>query len=467
MRQVPRQAKTALGLLVCMNLLNLIDRQILAAVVPMIRQEFFTGDAAPNWFIQMLLAPLTRLLGASHPENAMIGLLGMAFMISYTLGAPLFGALKVRRWWLISAAVIAWSLATGAVGLATTFGGLLLARCLVGFSESAFAPVAPTIIADHFPVSVRGRAMPLFYLAIPLGSALGFVVAGQIAASFGWRWVFFLAVPPGIVLGLLALWMREPVSLECEKAQVLPRGISRWQIVRSLSRNRSFVLDTLGETAMTFAIGGMVFWVPSYITEFRQAGSLAQVNLIFGGIVVVAGTSATILGALLAERLKPRMPGSYFIVSAVAMLIGFPIFIAALYVPFPYAWIFMFLAVFCLLANTGPANTILANVTHPSIRTVAFAVNIFTIHAFGDVISPLVIGAVADATDMNTAFLMVGFFFLAGGAFWLAGARYLAGDTERALACDLAAVLTPPAQPTASTDGKGDRPTGGITCPSK
>jgi MFS family permease len=178
--------------------------------------------------------------------------------------------------------------------------------------------------------------------------------------------------------------------------------------------------------------------------------------LIFGGIVVVAGTAATILGAVVAERLKARMPGSYFIVSAVAMLIGFPIFIAALYVPFPYAWIFMFLAVFCLLANTGPANTILANVTHPSVRTVAFAANIFTIHAFGDVISPLVIGVVADATNMNTAFLMVGFFFLAGGAFWLAGARHLKGDTERALSCDLAAVVPAPVQK-ATQPRKDDR----------
>lgn len=425
---VPREAKVALWLLVAMNLLNLIDRQILAAVVPMIRTEFLADGSKVSPFVEMLLSPLAQLLG-NNPENAQLGLLAMAFMVSYTIGAPLLGALPIRRWFIIGGGVIVWSLATGLSGLATGFGMLLLARCLVGFGEAAFAPVAPSIIADHFPVSTRGRVMPFFYLAIPLGSALGFVLGGQIAGSFGWRALFLFAAVPGILLGLIAFMMRD-TRTESKEAQA--PGVSRMVALKALMKNKSFVLVTLGEAAMTFAIGGMVFWVPSYINEYRQAGSLAQVNLIFGGIVVVAGTSATIIGALVAEKLKKRWSGSYFIVSGVAMLIGCPIFITSLFVPFPVSWIFMFLATFCLLFNTGPANTIIANVSHSSIRTFAYAVNIFTIHALGDVISPLIIGAVADASNMNVAFLVVSGFFLVGGVFWLFGARHLEGDTERA-----------------------------------
>src|SRR5207302_446226 len=125
---------------------------------------------------------------------------------------------------------------------------------------------------------------------------------------------------------------------------------------------------------------------------------LDNVNITFGAILVVAGLSATLLGGIAGDRLRNRFPGSYFLVSGVAMLVGFPLSIAMLYVPFPWAWGCIFLACFCLFFNTGPTNTILANVTHPAMRASGYALNILIIHAFGDVISPLVIGAITDAT---------------------------------------------------------------------
>jgi MFS family permease len=195
------------------------------------------------------------------------------------------------------------------------------------------------------------------------------------------------------------------------------------------------VLDTLGMTAMTFAVGGIAFWMPDYIYDFRKETKLGLdgVNLIFGIILVVSGLTATLLGGMAGDRLRPRYPGSYFLVSAMAMLLAFPLFVAALYLPFPWAWGFIFLACFFLFFNTGPTNTILANVTHPSIRASAFALNILVIHAFGDVISPLIIGLVYDRTgDMNAAFLMVSALILVGGLLWLWGAVYLGRDTELA-----------------------------------
>ncbi len=427
-----RPAQLALVLLVAINLINLIDRQILSAVVPMLRAEFFTDGKPLHAYVQFFLDILSKVLGG-NAENAMMGLLAMAFMLPYTVGAPLFASFKMKRWWLVGSAVIIFSLATAMTGLAGGFGALLIARCLVGLGESAFAPVAPSIIADHFPVSVRGRVMPYFYMALPLGSALGFVLGGQIAQAHGWRAVFLVAAVPGILLGLLAYFMREPqICVSAKTAAAANRG----DMLKQLLKNRSFVLVTLGEAAMTFAIGGMVFWMPTYIFEYRGAGSLAQVNLIFGGIVVLAGTAATFLGARAAERLKQQRSGAYFLVSGGAMLLGFPLFVAALYIPFPFAWVLMFLATFCLLFNTGPANTIIADVNSAAMRTFAYSVNIFAIHALGDVISPLIIGAIADAKGMNVAFLFVSLFFLIGGAFWLYGARFLEDDTQRAVMQD-------------------------------
>src|SRR5262249_20204925 len=131
-------------------------------------------------------------------------------------------------------------------------------------------------------------------------------------------------------------------------------------------------------------------------------------------------------------------PGSYFLVSGLAMLLAFPFFLAVLWTPFPWAWLFIFLACFLLMFNTGPSNTILANITHPAVRAQGFALNILVIHLLGDAISPTIIGAIADSykvdgrSNMNAGFLAVSAMILLGGILWLAGVPFLARDTARA-----------------------------------
>lgn len=426
-------ARAALVLLLAINLFNYIDRQILSAVVPQIREEMLASGDPPGPVVQFLLQGLERFLG-SNPENALIGLLAMAFMVTYMLAAPLFSVLKLRRWWIIAGGVLLWSLASGGTGLAATFGALLLTRCLVGIGEAAYGPVAPTMIADLYPVERRGSVLAWFYLAIPVGCALGFVLGGLVAAWLGWRWAFYVVVPPGVILAIWCLTMREPRAGQADRIDETKQRKVTWRDYLVLLRTPSFVLDTLGMTAMTFAIGGIGFWVPSYIHEFRGVPNLAQVNLIFGAILVVSGLSATLLGGILADRLRSRYPGSYFLVSGFGLVAAFPFCLAIVYVPFPWAWACIFLACFGLFMGTGPTNTVLANVTHPAMRASAFALNILIIHSLGDVISPLVIGAITDACgkNMDPALILVSVLVLAGGLVWIWGARYLARDTELA-----------------------------------
>lgn len=453
-------ARTALILLLAINLFNYIDRQVLAAVVEKIKNDL-PPPVVPEW--------LERVFGT----HAVIGMLAMAFMATYMLTAPFFGwkAERVSRWWLVGIGVAVWSLASGASGLAATFGILFFTRCLVGVGEGAYGPIAPDMISDLYPVKVRGRVLAWFYMAIPVGSALGYVLGGAIAdTSLGWRWAFYLVVPPGLLLALLCWFMKEPVR---GLADQVPRNEDRGpkesedrgsrmedrkpvsssilnlrSSILILLKTPSYVLVTLGMTAMTFAMGGIGFWMPYYIHSYRGYGELGPVAMTFGVIVVVAGLGATLLGGYVGDRLRPRFPGSYFLVSGIAMLIGLPFSIAMLYVPFPWAWVFVFLACFCLFFNTGPTNTILANVSHPAMRASAFALNILVIHALGDVISPLVIGAITDASrgitfaaaensdpntgNMNLAFLVVSTMIFLGGLLWLCGTRYLEHDTREA-----------------------------------
>lgn len=224
--------------------------------------------------------------------------------------------------------------------------------------------------------------------------------------------------------------------------------------LKVLLQTPSYVCNTLGMTAMTFALGGLAFWMPRYIVLFRGEGTLADVGTKFGGITVVSGLVATLAGGYVGDKLRNRFPGSYFLVSGVGMLIGLPLFLGFLVVPFPFAWGLLFAAEFCLFFNTGPSNTILANVTHPAVRASAFAVNILIIHMFGDAISPSLIGWITDSTksaelpvgNMNLSFgAGVSLAIFLSGVFWMLGeasrGRYELCDAARQVADPPSALL--------------------------
>jgi len=400
-------ARGALFLLLAINLFNYIDRQILAALEPDIRATFFSADDV----------------------NAMTktGFLGVAFFVTYMVSAPVLGFLadRISRWLIVGIAVVLWSLASGASGLAATFGILFATRIFVGIGEGGYGPAAPTILSDLFPIETRGRIMAIFCAAIPVGSALGYVIGGLVGAHLGWRWAFYLVTPPGLLLGLLCFWQRDVRVGADSLAQKAPRRSIRDYL--NLFRTRSYLINCVAQTLMTFVVGGLAFWVSAYL-EYRNQ-SPAESRTIFGLILVVGGLVSTLLGGVVADKLRSRFAGSYFWVSGIGMLIACPIFILALYVPFPAAWIAIFFAIFFLFLNTGPSNTALANVSLPDVRATAFAANIFVIHAFGDVQAFWLLGYIGGHTNMHVAFLFLSGIIFLSGLVWLIGVKYLPADT--------------------------------------
>jgi MFS transporter, Spinster family, sphingosine-1-phosphate transporter len=345
------------------------------------------------------------------------------------LSAPALGWLADRfsRWVIIGSAVILWSFASGASGLAGTIGVMFVTRLFVGIGEGGYGPAAPPIISDLFPLATRGRVLAIFFAAIPVGSALGYVLGGLINVHLGWRWAFYLVTPPGLLLGILCFFQKDPrVPAATGERRDKTSLNNYFRQILHLIETKSYVFNIFAQTAMTFALGGLAFWTPAYL-EFRHQP--ASATPIFGGITVVAGLTSTLAGGFLADRLRTRFPGSYFLVSGAGMLIGFPLVIAMLYTPFPYAWILMFGALFFIFFNTGPANTALANVSLPSVRATAFALNILVIHALGDAIAPPLLGLIAGHSNMNIAFLVLSAMMLVAGVLWMAGAKYLPADT--------------------------------------
>ena len=431
-RQAWPKRNLALFMLLSANFLCFADRYVLASVVPGLRKDIF-GDPEHYWApVRFMIRLLQPLLG-SNPENAMIGVLNMGFMVTYMFGAPYVATLKIQRWYIIGVGLILWSFATGGSGYVSTFEMMLLTRMMVGVGEAAYGPLAPTLISDMFPTSMRAMAMSIYAMATPFGSAAGYALGGYMMVAYGWRWAFYVAVIPGVVLGIACFFMKDPVHAAAT-AEPKPTWKDRMMEFKLCLHNRSFAYNMFASTAMTFAIGGVGFWIPSYIVEYRGLGNPEFVNLLFGGILVLGGVGGTLCGGWLSDRLNHKDRSAYMKTSACSMALTLPCTIAMLYVPFPYAWGFLGLAVFCLFFNAGSVAAIITNVTAPSMRASAFAISIFFTHALGDVISPFIIGAIADGTggNMNVAFLAVSAAVAVAAVLWWKGMPHLAADSKYA-----------------------------------
>ncbi|MBI5166204.1 MAG: MFS transporter [candidate division NC10 bacterium] len=404
----------ALGVLFLINLLNYIDRQVLYAVFPQVK-----GDL--------------------HLSDTQLGTLASAFMIVYLSTAPIAGLLgdRLPRKAFISLGVGLWSLATVFSGLARTFAELLMGRSLVGVGEASYGTVSPTLIADYFPRERRGMALSFFYMAIPVGSAIGYVLGGILAADFGWRAAFFMVGAPGLIMGLVAWLLMEPRRGAMDEASSRTfEGVEEvrptFPMYLSLLRTRSYLFDVLAMAAMTFALGGLAAWLPSYLVRVRGMG-IAQANVIFGGITLVTGVAGTLIGGWLGDFLLRYTRKSYFLVSGCGLLLSVPFAVLVFLSPsLQVSFAAMFLGEFLIFLNTGPLNAIIVNVSHPAVRAGAFALNIFVIHILGDAISPTILGYLSDLYGLKTALLMTPLALALGGILCLVGMRSLEADMEKA-----------------------------------
>jgi MFS family permease len=341
--------------------------------------------------------------GEFHVTNLQIGYLTTAFLGFYTIAAPFVGPLADRysRKIIIALGGIFWSGLTLLTAVTHTYTELLIRHTLVGVGEATFVTIAPTFVADLFAERIRGRILGVFYLAIPVGSAGGYLLGGYLAPHHGWRFPFYVAAAPGFLLSVAVLFLKEPERGQFDSLKETPeRGT-----VLGLARNPAFLTATLGMAAMTFSLGGIQVWIPKFL--FSERGyTLEAANLAFGIIIVVDGILAALAGGWLGDYLLPRMKGSYYLVSAASMLLGVPVMIVALFAKGPVMIPAIAVAAFFLLLNTAPLNAAVINSVGAHIRATTLSVNILIIHFLGDMPSPAMMGWVADKHSLQSAFIL-------------------------------------------------------------
>ena len=399
--QPPRSLTSpALGtflLLLALNLLNYIDRYILPGAQPLIQRNF-------------------------HATDQQMGALTTGLFLVYMFAAPLTGWLgdHFSRKPLIIGGAVLWSLATLGTAFAHTYWSLYLRHALVGVGEATFGIFAPAVLADFYPERDRNRILSAFYVAIPVGAALGYLAGGELGTLKGWRAPFFICAIPGLVVAALyAAWGREPVRGSTDHIRAT---LSRTTFF-GLFINPAFLNATLGLAMLTFAMGGISAWVPTFLHRFNGL-SVANSSLTVSAITVVDGIAGTLIGGWIAQRWLRTNHRALYLLSFWSVALTLPFGVLLCFGPRATTIPALFLAEFFLFLNTGPLNAAIVNSVNGPVRATAISVNLFCIHAFGDTFSPQIIGAISDRSTLSVGLGSTLIFLVASCLFLVAGSRY-------------------------------------------
>ncbi|XP_047563969.1 protein spinster homolog 3 isoform X2 [Lutra lutra] len=389
------------------------------------------------------------------------------FVCCLLLSAPVFGYLGDRhsRKAALSIGILLWS----GAGLSSSFISpqyswlFFLSRGVVGIGSASFSTIAPTVLGDLFVRDQRTRVLAVFYIFIPVGSGLGYVLGSAVLQLTGsWRWAFrVMPCLEVVAFILLIVLVPDPPRGAAEKQEEAAVGDPRssWcEDVSYLGRNWSFVWSTLGVTAIAFVTGALGFWAPKFLFEARVVHGLqppclqdpcnSQDSLIFGILTVVTGIIGVVLGAEAARRYKKVNPRAEPLICAFSLLAAAPCLFLALIlarVTLLASYVFLVLGELLLSCNWAVVADILLSVVVPRCRGTAEALQITVGHVLGDAGSPYLTGLISGILraarrdsylqsflSLQHSFLGCAFVIALGGGCFLLTALRLEMDQARA-----------------------------------
>jgi MFS family permease len=390
-------AAITLALLIALNLLNYIDRYILPGEVTLIQREFHWTDQQMGWLttalfaVYMIVAPLTGWLGDHF-----------------------------RRKPLIIGGAVLWSLATLGTAWVHGYWSMFIRHALVGVGEATFGIFAPAVLADFYPERDRNRILSIFYLAIPLGAALGYLAGGDLGSLWGWRAPFFICAVPGLAVAALFGWFgSEPVRGGNDHVKA---NVNR-DTVAGLFKNGAFLTATFGLATLTFAMGGISNWMPTFLHRFAGL-SVASAGTMVGAITVVDGIAGTLTGGWIAQRWLRTNDRALYLLSFWSVALTLPCGIVVFFGPHTWTIPALFVTEFFLFLNTGPLNAAIVNSVSAPVRATAISINLFCIHALGDTFSPTIIGAISDRSNLQIGLGVTLIFLVISAVILLAGSRF-------------------------------------------
>jgi len=506
--------RAAVGLFTLISTLNYIDRGIIAGAGTTIKGCLASGDECENSKAVECPGKKTvpwnctshcRVCGAICDGEEVtqtgfgintqtLGYLQSSFLVGYMAACLVCAHLvhRVRPFAVLGVAGFVWSIAAVLSGLPNVlcekkasphlceyFWLMLAGRVLSGVGEAAIAVLAVPYLDDVISPNRKGFYMSIYFMSLPVGTALGFVWAGAITSATHnrWEWAFWVEAPLMIPLSLAALTVpnrlnrkhptktdgaarpdaaspeAEPLlsSINENGGSDLPSpgldpalaGPPPPSLLHELGGTLSsplFLLTSFGYASYSAVVAGLAFYGPLFIQNNRPCDprwDFGQENadVIFGATVAVTGFFGTALGGLWLDHLARKLPQSrrnnrFFGALAPArsitwqVAVGLGLCMAAAYMGSPAAF-FGLLALGCLFlfACTSGINMVINWSVPTELRSMAVALSILILHSVGDVPAPVAIGALADKMSPHLTLVLtltwLGWAILLWGLGWL------------------------------------------------
>ena len=386
-----------------------MSRQVLNAVFPLLKSEWMLTDSQLGW-----LSGIVAL---------MVGLLTLP--LSFL--ADRFGRVKS-----LTIMAVLWSLATLGCALAESYGQMFTARFLVGVGEAAYGSVGIAVVMSIFPKEMRATLASAFMAGGMCGSFLGMALGGVMAEHLGWRWAFGGMAAFGLILALLY-----PIVVKEKKINPSGQAYTKEQqpvkvknALKTLYSSRTVVATYIGSGLQLFVAGSIIVWMPSYLNRYYamptdKAGILAAV-IVLGGAVgtIFCGMLSDRLGRVRADR-KTSLAISFCLGSCLLLSAAFALPAGTVQL------VLLCLGVFIVIGTNGPSMAMVANLTHNSVHSSAFATLTIANNLLGLALGPLVIGKVSDHLGLHGAFQLMPLMSVFAAAVFFYAKRHYHNDITR------------------------------------
>jgi MFS family permease len=399
-------------LLFLLYLFNYVDRMVIASLFPYLKADWGLTDTQCGWFASIVTLMMTVFV----------------FPVS----------LLVDRWSRKKAIMIMgvlWGFASAACAVTRSFTQLIFARSFVGIGEAAFTSGGHAMIAAYFPEEKRATMNGLFTAAIPMGTAIGVILGGAIAESYGWRYAFGIMAIPGIIVAILFYWVKDYKTVAITKRAHSADGLIHVKmkaadVAREFIHTPSVLFTYLGYVGNTFVTTALMTWLPSYYHRvdnlpMDKAGMKAAVVF----LLAIIGAP---IGGLVIDKLRKRWLNARMSIPAVtSLLTGLFVFIGFSFFEGTPQYIFLLLFGFTAPMFAAGGSAVTQDVVHPGLRAFSYSLAQFFMMALGYTLSPIFVGAISDRYDLLTAFQFLPLFALLGAIAFFIGSFYYVKDLHK------------------------------------
>jgi MFS family permease len=413
----PGEAWFAFAMTIALMIFDYIDRQVIVSMFPHMKTDWGLSDKQLGSLVSVVSITVA------------IGALPIALLAD-----------RASRVKSIVVMAVAWSIATISCMFTRNFGQLFAARAMVGVGEAGYGSVGGALIASHFPSRMRGVLMAGFFACASVGSVLGVMLGGLIAAKWGWKAAFGVVGFPGLVLALLYLRVRDYRTVELTPrldAATRTTGTAARAVVRALARSRTMLWVCVGGSMQLIVVSMVWSWLPSFLN--RVHGMAPEQAAVKAALVVLCGAVGSVVWGAVVDRAGKGRPHAKLFTLAALCLSSLVVLMMAfgqerLGLGLTAQAQFALIAVggFLMTCTVGPVAAVVIDVIHPGIRATGASVLALCQNLFGLAAGPFIAGVLSDWWGLQTAMTVMPVFAVAAALAFMAAARSYETDMKRA-----------------------------------